>query len=92
VELVALAWAGASGVGDQTKSILSAIKLRWERCAPFDPVDLGGKFGVPRLEAPLGKFGLQGLGSSDGKTKLSRRNMLADSGTDQTVQRTLVAE
>ena len=35
---------------------------------------------------------LQGLGASDCKTELSRRNILADSGTDQTVQRTLVAE
>ena len=30
--------------------------------------------------------------ASDCKTELSRRNILADSGTDQTVQRTLVAE
>jgi hypothetical protein len=35
---------------------------------------------------------LQGLGASDCKTELSRRNILADSGTDQTAQRTLVAE
>jgi hypothetical protein len=34
----------------------------------------------------------QDLGASDCKTELSRRNILADSGTDQTVQRTLVAE
>jgi len=36
-------------------------------------------------------FEVQGLGTSDCKTELSGRNMLADSGTDQTVQRTLVA-
>jgi hypothetical protein len=35
---------------------------------------------------------VQGLGASDCKTELSRRSILADSGTDQTVQRTLVAE
>jgi hypothetical protein len=35
---------------------------------------------------------LQGLGASDCKTEFSRRNILAGSGPDQTVQRTLVAE
>ena len=48
-----------------------------------------------RCESPVAddiKPRLQGLGASDCKTELSRRNMLADSGTDQTVQRTLVAE
>src|SRR5256885_9780379 len=32
-----------------------------------------------------GRSKLQGLGASDCKTELSRRNILADSGTDQTV-------
>jgi hypothetical protein len=35
---------------------------------------------------------VQGLGASDCKAELSRRNILANSGTDQTIQRTLVAE
>jgi hypothetical protein len=33
---------------------------------------------------------LQSLGTSGCKTELSRRNILADSGTNQMVQRTLV--
>jgi hypothetical protein len=50
--------------------------------------DIQARLRIGKINPPW----VQCLGASDCKTELSRRNILADSGSDQMVQRTVVVE
>jgi len=65
--------------------------LEHEGCKASAPIDESSGETV-HLGEMAAEASVQGLGASDCKTELSRRNILGDSGTDHTAQHTLVAE